>query len=185
MRWWEAFTTPQWHGGTSENKYIEPKFQLAIFSTWTDVGLQSLVVASPGFVWEGGCTCVSRFCMVRPSTLLHYCFVSSIPCFSPTSCCPLCCHVLVNFSQSLNSLFIFIMALRMRGPLQALKLKKRLVLLLSILKRPSQLQLVEGVDIGIALLVSLRKFLEKECRVDLYSMEHGGALTRKHFQTMV
>lgn len=138
----------------------------------------------PCFVWEGGCTRVSRFCMVRPSTLLHYCFVSSVPVFLSYKLLSLVLSRPSQISQSRNSSFL-IMAPRMRGPLQALKLKKRLILLLSILKRPSQLQLVEGMDSGIALLVSLRKFLEEECRADMYSMEHSGALTHKHFQMMV
>ena len=44
---------------------------------------------------------------------------------------------------------------------------------------------VGGMDIGIGLLVNLRKFIEEDCMVDLCSMGHCGALTHKHFQMVV
>lgn len=41
------------------------------------------------------------------------------------------------------------------------------------------------MDINIGLLVNLRKFIENECMVGLCYVEHGGALTHKHFQMFV
>jgi hypothetical protein len=43
---------------------------------------------------------------------------------------------------------------------------------------------MDGMDIDIALLVKLRKFLE-ECMVGFCSMECNGTLTHNHFQMIV
>ena len=39
-----------------------------------------------------------------------------------------------------------------------------------------------GMDIDVSLLVKLRRFIEEECLVGLYSVELGGALTHNHFK---
>ena len=44
---------------------------------------------------------------------------------------------------------------------------------------------VGGLDVDIAVLVKMKRFIEEQCIVGLRSMERGGVLTHKHLQMMV
>ena len=41
------------------------------------------------------------------------------------------------------------------------------------------------MDVDIATLVKLKRFIEEQCNVGLWSIERVGALTHKHFQMVV